>query len=91
VLTRVAADRVGPNGSVTRVDISPDMLSLARKLTNGMSPAIDWRECDAQSLPFEDAVFDVIFCQIGLMFIPDKVAALREMRRVLKPGGRAGC
>lgn len=88
VLTRAAAEIVGQNGSVAGVDINPDMLSLARKLSDGQYPAIEWRECDAQSLPFEDDVFDIALCQLGLMFIPDKVAALKEMRRVLKPGGR---
>ena len=82
------AASVGLNGSVTGVDISSDMLSLARKLTDGRFPAIEWHECDAQNLPFEDAVFDVAFCQLGSMFMPDKVTALKEMQRVLKPGGR---
>jgi len=88
-LTRAIAEAVGQNGSVTGVDISPDMLGLAREHTLSKFPAIEWREGDAQSLPFEDAVFDVAFCQLGLMFFPDKVAALKEIRRVLKPSGRA--
>jgi ubiquinone/menaquinone biosynthesis C-methylase UbiE len=87
VLTRAIADAVGQSGDVVGVDISPDMLGYARKLSDGQYPAIEWRECDAQSLPFEDAIFDSAFCQLGLMFIPDKVAALKEMRRVLKRGG----
>ena len=87
-LTRAAAEAVGQRGFVAGADISPDMLSLARKLSDNQYPAIEWRECDAQSLPFEDEVFDIALCQLGLMFIPDKVAALKEMRRVLKPGGR---
>jgi ubiquinone/menaquinone biosynthesis C-methylase UbiE len=87
-LTRLAAEAVGQNGFVAGVDISPDMLNLARKLSDGKFPWIDWRECDAQNLPFADAVFDIVFCELGLMFMPDKVAALKEMQRVLKPGGR---
>lgn len=89
VLTRAAAGAVGHGGSVSGVDISPDMLSLARKISDGRFSVIEWRECDAQSLPFEDRIFDVAFCQLGLMFMPDKVAALKEIYRVLKPSGRA--
>lgn len=89
VITRAAAVAVGTGGAVTGIDISPDMLNLARKLTDGTFPAIEWRECDAQGLPFEDGLFDAVICQLGLMFIPDKVAALKEMRRVLRPNGRA--
>lgn len=88
VITRAAAEAVGTGGSVTGVDISPDMLNLARKLNDGTFPAIDWHECDAQGLPFEDGLFDAVICQLGLMFIPDKVVALKEMNRVLKPNGR---
>jgi SAM-dependent methyltransferase len=64
------------------------MLRHAILVTDGRYPTIEWRECDAQSLPFGNVVFDAVFCQLGLMFIPDKVAALKEMRRVLKPQGR---
>lgn len=87
-LTRALAEAVGADGQVAAVDISPDMLSLARKLTDGRLPAIEWHACDAQNLPFEDSFINVAFCQLGLMFIPDKVAALKEMRRVLKSSGR---
>jgi len=89
-LTRVAAKAVEPGGYVTGIDINPDMLALARKLTDGQLLNIEWREADAQQIPLGDAVFDIVFCQLGLMFMPDKVTALREMRRVLRPGGRIG-
>jgi ubiquinone/menaquinone biosynthesis C-methylase UbiE len=89
-LTSAIPEKVGRNGSVTGVDLSPEMLNLAQKLTDGRLPAIEWRECDAQYLPFDDEIFDVAFCQLGLMFIPDKAAALKEMFYVLKPGGRLG-
>ena len=49
---------------------------------------MDWREGDAGALPFGDATFDVVFCQLGLQFFPDRRQALREMHRVLRPGGR---
>src|SRR5262245_20755321 len=49
---------------------------------------ISWRQADALALPFNDAAFDAVLCQFGVMFFPDKVAGYREARRVLKPGGR---
>lgn len=88
VVTRLAAGRVGAAGSVTGLDINPAMLAVA----GSQSPpdmAIDWREADAESLPFADDAFDVALCQMGLQFVSGKLTALREMRRVLRPGGRA--
>jgi SAM-dependent methyltransferase len=49
---------------------------------------VDWRQADAMALPFADAGFDALLCQFGVMFLPDKLAAFREARRVLAPGGR---
>ena len=83
VLTRAAAIRTGPNGAVTGLDVSPRMLAIAARV----SPELSWREGDAQELPFEDASFDAVVSQFGLMFIPNASLALREMMRVLKPGG----
>ena len=60
------------------------MLAVARRL----APGIDWQLGVAEALPFVDRSFDRVFCQFGLMFFDDRVAALREMRRVMKPGGR---
>jgi SAM-dependent methyltransferase len=60
------------------------MLAVARRLRAG----IDWRQGDAEKLPFEDGAFDVVVSQFALMFLPDQVAALREMWRVLAPRGR---
>lgn len=84
VLTRAAAETAGPVGAVTGLDRNPGMLAVARRL----SPAIAWREGSAESLPFADQSFDVVLCQFGLMFFGDRIGALREMWRVLKPGGR---
>ncbi len=81
-----AADRVGPHGRVSGLDINPDMLAVARRKQN--AGTVEWREGSADALPFDDTSFDVVGCQVGLMFFPDRVAALREMRRVLAPGGR---
>jgi len=87
VVTRLAAERVGAAGSVTGLDINPGMLAVAGSATpSGMS--IDWHESSAESMPFPDSAFDVALCQMGLQFVPGKLTALREMRRVLDTGGR---
>ncbi|NLD69702.1 MAG: class I SAM-dependent methyltransferase [Limnobacter sp.] len=87
VVTRLAAERVGAAGSVTGLDIHPGMLAVAESATPP-GVAIEWKEANAESLPFPDAAFDVVLCQMGLQFVPDKPTALREMRRVLETGGR---
>jgi SAM-dependent methyltransferase len=84
ILAREAADRVGPTGRVTGLDLNEAMLAVARRLRAD----IDWRQGDAAKLPFEDGAFDVVASQFALMFFPDQVAALREMWRVLAPRGR---
>ena len=87
VVTRLAAEHVGAAGSVTGLDIHPGMLAVAAAVTPPDMP-IDWREANAESMPFPDDAFDVVLCQMGLQFVSGKLAALREMRRVLKSGGR---
>jgi len=84
VLTRALPAVVGETPVPVGLDISAGMLEAARRL----HPAIEWRQGDAGALPFEDASFDRVLCQYGLMFFPDRVRALREMLRVLAPGGR---
>jgi ubiquinone/menaquinone biosynthesis C-methylase UbiE len=86
-VARLAAEQVGAKGRVVGVDISAGMLTVARSIP---LPAggIDWKEADAQSIPFPDGSFDIVTCQLGLQFIPDRAKALREMKRVLVPGGR---
>lgn len=88
-VTHQAARIAGPTGQVVGLDISPEALAVARSV-NGQNggATIEWREGSADSLPFADGSFDAVTCQLGLMFFPDRVAALREMRRVLAPGGR---
>jgi SAM-dependent methyltransferase len=88
VVTRLAAERVGPTGSVTGVDVAPDMIDVARATPAPGAPTIDWHVGDALSLPFPDDAFDVVTCQMGLMFMEDRAKALTETRRVLRPGGR---
>lgn len=87
-VTRLAAPKVGPTGHVTGLDLNAGMLAVARTLPPPSGAPITWVEGSAVALDFPDASFEVILCQQGLQFFPDKSAALREMRRVLVPGGR---
>ncbi len=84
VLARAAAERVRPTGSVVGLDINPGMLAVAGK----KAPAIEWKQGQAEALPFEDGSFDAVISQFGLMFFQDRSAAIREMGRVLRPGGQ---
>lgn len=84
------AAEVAPSGHVTATDFGPGMMSLAEELARkkGLTN-IEFREANAESLPFADASYDVLTCRFGIMFFPDLGKALRECLRVLKPGGRA--
>jgi ubiquinone/menaquinone biosynthesis C-methylase UbiE len=84
VLAREAMRCVQPGGSVTGLDRNDIMLTVARRV----APRIEWQSGRAESLPFADGSFDAVVSQFGLMFFEDRAAALREMWRVLKPGGR---
>src|SRR5262245_17337254 len=88
VVTRVAAMRVGRAGHVVGVDLNPSMIAVAQSLPAPDGASIAWLEGSALDLPLLDAGFDVVLCQQGLQFFPDKVVALREMRRVLDHRGR---
>jgi SAM-dependent methyltransferase len=86
VVTRALADRVGASGRVVGLDLNPSMLASARAATPTAST--EWLEGNAVSMPLPDATFDAVVCQQGLQFFPDKLGALKEMRRVLVKGGR---
>jgi ubiquinone/menaquinone biosynthesis C-methylase UbiE len=88
IVTRQAAMMLGGKGRVAGIDIDPAMLQVAVTLSQPTSPLIEWRQGDAETLPYEDASFDLILCQHGLQFFNDKRAAAAEMRRVLAPAGR---
>jgi ubiquinone/menaquinone biosynthesis C-methylase UbiE len=90
IVARRAAPLVGAAGTIVAVDINPAMLAVGRSLPAPEGATIDWREGDALALPLADGAFDIVLCQQGLMFFPDAPAALREMYRVLAPGGRLG-
>jgi SAM-dependent methyltransferase len=84
ILGREVASRMGSSGCVAGVDPSPGMVAVAKQLAS----AVEWREAVAESLPFPDHSFDAVVSQFGLMFFTDRRQALREMLRVLAPGGR---
>ena len=88
VVTRLAAERVGATGRVAALDVNPGMLAVGRAETPPHL-AIEWHEASAETMMLPDEAFDVVLCQMGLQFVPNKLAALREMRRVLAAGGRA--
>lgn len=69
---------------ITGVDLNPGMIAVA----NQLAPSVEWREGAAESLPFPNESFDVVVSQFGLMFFTDRAKAIREMVRVLVPGGR---
>ena len=90
-VAHVLAERIGRDARVIAADISPAMLEIARSkpVEDDWAP-IDWVEAPATPIPVPDSSVDIITCQQGLQFFPDKTAALAEMRRVLRDGGRAG-
>ncbi len=90
VVAREAAGRVGVHGQVTALDINPAMLAVARTHPAAPgTPDIEWIQGSALALPFAEASFDVVLCQQGFQFFPDRALASAELRRVLVPGGRA--
>lgn len=87
VIAKEIAPLVGGGGRVVGLDISPDMLEVARRHPTPVGAAIDWVEGSAQALP--TGPFDIVLCQQGLQFFPDPAGAAAEMRSVLADGGRA--
>src|SRR5262249_1857471 len=88
-VARPAGPMVGAAGKVVGVDVNEGMLSVARTVPQQHDgPPIEWHHSDAAALPFPAAAFDVVLCQFGLEFFADRAAGLREMARVLVPGGR---
>jgi ubiquinone/menaquinone biosynthesis C-methylase UbiE len=86
VVTRALTTRLSPDASYVVTDLNQPMLDYAatRQVADSR---ISWRKADAQALPFEDAAFDLVCCQFGVMFFPDRQLGYREAKRVLKPGG----
>jgi SAM-dependent methyltransferase len=85
----VIAERIAPEGFVTCTDIAPEMLAgAAQRARESEISNIKFEICSADALPFPDNSFDAAVCRFGAMFFPDTLAALREVLRVLRPGGR---
>lgn len=89
-VARQVAPLVGAAGRVVGLDPSPAMLAVARGVPAPPGAPVEWVEGNGQALPFADASFDLVVCQQGLQFFPDRALGLREMRRVLAAGGRVG-
>jgi ubiquinone/menaquinone biosynthesis C-methylase UbiE len=86
VVTRALTPILSPDASYVVTDLNQPMLDYAA--TRQVADArISWRRADAQALPFDDAAFDLVLCQFGVMFFPDRKSGYREAKRVLKPGG----
>jgi ubiquinone/menaquinone biosynthesis C-methylase UbiE len=87
IVARRARERLGDTATVVGVDSNAQMLAVARRV----APSVDWREGDAGALPLRAGeAFDVVLCQQGFQFFPDRAAAARQMRRALAEGGRLG-
>ncbi len=86
VVTRALAPKLSPTASFMVTDLNQPMLDYAAT-QQAPDSRITWRQADAMALPFENASFDLVCCQFGAMFFPDRTTAYREARRVLKPGG----
>jgi len=86
--TTIPAAQAG--GRVTGVDLTPELLQAGRVAAAAAGVQIDWREGDAEALPFEDAQFDVVLSSFGCMFAPRHEVVAAEIARVLRPGGRLG-
>ncbi len=84
-VTRHIRKRIPASANLIASDISEDMLAVAKRKLEGLE--IDWRNIDAQQLPFSDNSIDLVVCCFGYMFVPDKPKAFAEVLRVLKPGG----
>ncbi|HEX4822911.1 MAG TPA: class I SAM-dependent methyltransferase [Candidatus Polarisedimenticolaceae bacterium] len=85
IVTRRLRQALPPASQIVATDLNQPMLDYARARLMGAD--VHWRTADAQELPFKNGAFDAVVCQFGLMFVPDKEAAFREARRVIRPGG----
>jgi SAM-dependent methyltransferase len=86
IVTRALDEALPPAARIVATDLSRPMLDYASARLQ--SPRVAWQEADGQALPFEDAGFEAVVCQFGVMFFPDRGAGYAEARRVLRPGGR---
>jgi ubiquinone/menaquinone biosynthesis C-methylase UbiE len=87
VVTRALAPRLSAGTNYIVTDLNQPMLDYA-STRQGPYRHVSWRKADAQALPFGNATFDLVCCQFGVMFFPDRLSGYSEAKRVLKPGGR---
>ena len=85
---RCAAVAAGRQGQVMGIDVNPGMLAAARAIAPAAGAPIQWGEGNAERLPIDSGCMDVVLCAQTLQVVPDRAAAAREMRRVLRPGRR---
>ena len=85
-VTKHLVKKLSTNGTLTATDLNDGMLQVAKEKTT--DSRIQWSMADAQNLPFDDNMFDLVVCQFGVMFFPDKSKAFSEAMRVLKPNGK---
>jgi ubiquinone/menaquinone biosynthesis C-methylase UbiE len=85
VVTRALATALPKSCEIIATDLNDAMVAHAELV--GAARTVSWRQADVMALPYNDESFDVVVCQFGVMFFPDRVAAYREVRRVLRPGG----
>jgi len=90
IVARTVVQRLGEDATVTGLDLNPAMIDVARAAAEQEGVVIAWHVGRADALPFPDGTFDLVLIQQGLQFFPDKPAAVREVVRVLAPGGRLG-
>ncbi len=88
IVAREVAPRLGADGAVTGVDLSSNMLAVAKATAARQGLTIQWHECNGEQLPFHNNTFDLVLCQFALMFVADRAAALSEMHRVVVANGR---
>ena len=86
IVTRRIREALPDSATLVATDLNEGMVDFARAAV--LDERITWQPADAQALPFQDGAFDVLVCQFGLIFLPDKPLGFREARRVLAPGGR---
>ncbi len=86
IATRALREKLPATVRLVATDLSEPMVAYARSKPGGVS-GVEWRQADAAALPFPENSFDAVVCQFGVMFVPEKAAAMREARRVLRPGG----
>ena len=84
-MTRALADALPEGCNIVATDLNDAMVAHGEQI--GTTRHVRWRQADVMALPYADATFDVVVCQFAVMFFPDRVAAYREVRRVLRPGG----